>query len=173
MKAILRLLVVWCIKQKQLKISQSQLRISKVQEGWEKGFYAPEEVQTKLTENRDAIARAETEIGILREQMSNRGLSIFEVELLRQELKELRNRNLQDSTFDERVDLVAKLGIKILPSEDLKSRKISCRLNIVKENEEREQAGFAKVTFGGAEGTRTPDLLRAKEALSQLSYSPN
>ncbi len=25
---------------------------------------------------------------------------------------------------------------------------------------------------GGAEGTRTPDLLRAKEALSQLSYSP-
>jgi hypothetical protein len=25
---------------------------------------------------------------------------------------------------------------------------------------------------GGAEGIRTPDLLRAKEALSQLSYSP-
>ena len=25
---------------------------------------------------------------------------------------------------------------------------------------------------GGAEGTRTPDLLRAREALSQLSYSP-
>jgi hypothetical protein len=28
------------------------------------------------------------------------------------------------------------------------------------------------VPFGGAEGIRTPDLLRAKEALSQLSYSP-
>ena len=28
------------------------------------------------------------------------------------------------------------------------------------------------VTFGGAEGIRTPDLLRAREALSQLSYSP-
>jgi hypothetical protein len=28
------------------------------------------------------------------------------------------------------------------------------------------------VTPGGAEGTRTPDFLRAKEALSQLSYSP-
>ena len=25
---------------------------------------------------------------------------------------------------------------------------------------------------GGAEGTRTPDFLLAKEALSQLSYSP-
>ena len=28
------------------------------------------------------------------------------------------------------------------------------------------------VLSGGAEGTRTPDFLRAKEALSQLSYSP-
>lgn len=27
-------------------------------------------------------------------------------------------------------------------------------------------------TLGGAEGTRTPDFLLAKEALSQLSYSP-
>jgi hypothetical protein len=26
---------------------------------------------------------------------------------------------------------------------------------------------------GGAEGIRTPDLLLAKQALSQLSYSPN
>ena len=26
--------------------------------------------------------------------------------------------------------------------------------------------------FGGAEGTRTPDFFLAKEALSQLSYSP-
>ena len=29
-----------------------------------------------------------------------------------------------------------------------------------------------KETLGGAEGTRTPDFLRAREALSQLSYSP-
>jgi hypothetical protein len=29
-----------------------------------------------------------------------------------------------------------------------------------------------KVMIGGAEGIRTPDLLRAKEALSRLSYSP-
>ena len=29
-----------------------------------------------------------------------------------------------------------------------------------------------KVMIGGAEGTRTPDPLRAKQVLSQLSYSP-
>ena len=32
--------------------------------------------------------------------------------------------------------------------------------------------GSGVVTNGGAEGTRTPDFLLAKEALSQLSYSP-
>ena len=31
---------------------------------------------------------------------------------------------------------------------------------------------LSTVKFGGAEGIRTPDLLRAKQALSQLSYSP-
>ena len=31
---------------------------------------------------------------------------------------------------------------------------------------------FRPQIYGGAEGTRTPDFLRAREALSQLSYSP-
>ena len=160
------------IRLEQLKVSQARLRIIKIQEGWEKGFYTPEEVQIKLTEQREAVTRAESEIVRLRGQMADRGLSAIEAELLRQELKALRDRNLQESTFEERADLIAKLGIKILPSEDLKSRKIFCRLNLAEVNEEREQASFAKVTFGGAEGTRTPDFLLAKEALSQLSYSP-
>ena len=32
--------------------------------------------------------------------------------------------------------------------------------------------GFPAVTYGGDGGTRTPDLLSASEALSQLSYIP-
>ena len=88
--------------------------------------------------------------------MSNRGRSIFEAELMRQELRQLHAQNLQDSTFEERVDLVSRLGIRILPSENLKSERIYCWLNLVKENEERGQAGFAKMTFGGEGGTRTP-----------------
>ena len=43
------------IRLEQLKISQAELRISKVQEGWEKGFYSPEEAKIKLTEHREAI----------------------------------------------------------------------------------------------------------------------
>jgi hypothetical protein len=151
------------IRMEQLKISQAKLRVSKMQEGWEKGFYTPEEVQTKLTEHRQAIARAESEIERLHKQMANRGLSAIEAELLRQELKALRDRNLMKSTFEERTDLIAKLGIKVLPSEDLKSRKIFCRLNLAKVNDEREQTGFAKVMFGSAYRIRTGDLLLERE----------
>ena len=85
--------------------------------------------------------------------MANRSLSTVEAELLRQELKALRGRNLQESSFEEKADLVVKLGIKILPAEDLKSRKIFCRLNLAQVNREREQNGFAKVTFGGPQCT--------------------
>ena len=137
------------LRMEQFKISQAKLRVSKVQEGWEKGFYTPQEVQTKLTEHREVIAGAESEIGRLGEQMANRSLIGIEAELLRQELIALRARNLRESTFEERADLCAKLGIKILPSEDLKSRKIFCRLNLADVNSEREQTSFAKVTLGG------------------------
>ena len=96
--------------------------------------------------------------------MANSNLSAIEAELLRQELKALSDRNLLESTFEERVDLIAKLGIKILPAEDLKSRKILCQLNLAKANEERERASFAKVTFGGPFGT-VPELLFEKKGL--------
>ena len=112
-------------------------------------LYTPQEVQLKLTEHREAIARAESEIRRLREYMANRSFSAIEAELLRQELKALRDRNLWESTVEERADLVAKLGIRILPSKDLKSGKIPCRSNLAKVNEERGHARFAKVTFGG------------------------
>ena len=143
------------IRVEQLRISQAKLRVSKVQEGWEKGFYTAEEVQTKLTEHRESITKAESEIERLRRQMVNRGFSALEAELIRRELKALRDRNLLEATFEERADLVAKLGIKIRPSEDLKSRKISCRLSIAEVSDEKGQAGFAKVTFGGRYWTST------------------
>ncbi len=66
------------------------------------------------------------------DQMANTWISSLEAELLRRELNALRNRHLDEASFQERFDLIAKLGIKISPSEDLKSRKILCQLNIAK-----------------------------------------
>jgi len=147
------------IRLEQFKKSHAQVGISKVQDGWEKEFYTREEAQAKLSKHREAIARADSEIARLRHQIANRGLGSAEVEHLRQELKALCERNLCQSTFEEKVDLIAKLGLRVLPTEDLKSRKILCRLNINEVNGEREQDGFAKVTFGGAEGIRTIGII--------------
>jgi hypothetical protein len=138
------------IRLEQFKINEAKTRVSTVQAGWEKGFYPPAEVHTKLAEHREAIVMAESEIERLHAQMANKGLSAVEAELLWQELRELRDRNLQEATFEGKSDLIAKRGIKVLPSEFLKSRKILCRLNLVKTNNQgTEQTGFAKVTFGG------------------------
>ena len=67
---------------------------------------------------------------------------------MRQELSLFRNRNLNEATFDERVDLIARLGIQVYPSDDLKSRRIGCRLHIGNNKGEREQVGLAKEVFG-------------------------
>jgi hypothetical protein len=45
-------------------------------------------------------------------------------------------------------------------------------LNLTEANEEMEQVGFVKMTFGGAGGIRTPYLLTASQTFSQLNYSP-
>jgi hypothetical protein len=156
------------VRIEQLKVSQAKLRVSKVQEGWEKGFYTPEEMQAKLAEHRQAVARAETEIARLQKQIASKGLGALETELLRQELKALRDRNLMESAFEEKLDLIAKLGIKVLPSEDLKSRKILCRLNLAKMNDEKEQSGFAKVMLGRPYRIRTCDTLIKSQVLYQL-----
>jgi len=63
-----------------------------------------------------------------------------------------------------RAYLAAKLGIKVLPSEDLKSRRIFDRLNLAKVNEEMEQAGHVKVTFGRPYGA-VPEVLFEKKGL--------
>ncbi|MFC1961850.1 hypothetical protein ACFLWN_02250 [Chloroflexota bacterium] len=51
-------------------------------------------------------------------------------ESLRLELKSLQNRNVAEASFEERLDIVARLGIKVYPSEDLKSRRIKCSVDI-------------------------------------------
>ncbi|MBE0415000.1 MAG: hypothetical protein IBX36_00460 [Dehalococcoidia bacterium] len=136
------------IRLEQVKISQARIRIGKVHEGWEKGFYNPDDVRTRIAEHQGTIAKAEAEIKGLQDQMTNKDLSTIEAEL-REQLRILRDRNLREAAFEEKAELIAKLGLKVLPSEDLKTRKICCRLNLARVNKVREQDGFAKVTFGG------------------------
>ncbi len=137
----------------QLKIKQAEDKIRKVEEGFDGSIYSLEEAKKRKFDYQGVIEKATQEISCLHAQMEAQSFSRGDVESLRQEFKVLRERNLKEATFGERADLVAMLGIKVYPSEDLKSRRIICRLNLMKVDSEREQSDFAKVTFGGAEGT--------------------
>ncbi len=161
------------IRLHQLKIRQAEDKIRKVEEGFDGGLYSLEEARKKKLDYQDVIEREMREISRLQSQIEAQGFSRGDAEVLRQELMNLRERNLKEATFEERVDLVAMLGIKVFPAEDLKSRRIVCRLNLKKVVGEREQNDFAKVMFGGDRGIRTPNLCDANAALSQLSYTPN
>ena len=45
-----------------------------------------------------------------------------------EELRWLRDRNLDEATFEERIDLIARLGVAVYPSEELTTAKVTCRL---------------------------------------------
>ena len=160
------------VRMEQWKINQAKARIVKVQNGWENGLYIEEEARTKIAEHREAIIRSEAEIERIEANKANTSFGPADMDKLRLELKTLRDRNLNESTFEERAELIAMLGIKIMPSEDLTSRKVICRLNLLQGNSDNAITNFTKVTIGGAEGIRTPYLLNANQALSQMSYSP-
>ena len=81
---------------------------------------------------------------------------------------------LQNAVVDlHQRGIIARLGVKVIPSEDLKTRRIACRLNLDNGLKKGGENSLAKITFGGAEVGRTPYLFNAIESLSQLSYSPN
>ena len=54
----------------------------------------------------------------------------FDLDSLRQELLSLRYQNLEEASFEEKAELIARLGVKVIPSEDLKTWRIRRRLNL-------------------------------------------
>ena len=157
------------IGQQESKITNYLMKIWRVEEGFDGGLYTLEEAKIKKESYQQSIDKANTEIARLKSEI--RGFTQQEVEILRQELKVLRDRNLEEATFDERIDLVARLGLKVLPSEDLKSRRISCHLPLINNTGGREQVGVAKEVFGRPYRSRTCDTLIKSQVpiFSQIS----
>jgi len=94
------------------------------------------------------------------------------VEKLRLELKNLQDRNMSEASFEERLDLVARLGIIVYPSEDLKSRRIKCGLDIRGTQKTGEQEGFAKVVYGRPDASIANPEIESFFELSLIPASP-
>ncbi len=149
------------------KINNYQNKVRKVEEGFEGGLYTLEEAKLRKNKSLGAINAAQMEIDSLKRQNGN-SFTPDGIERLRLELKNLQDRNMAEASFEERLDLVGRLGIKVYPSEDLKSRQIKCGIDIRGIQKIGEQEGFAKVVYGRPYRSRTCDTLIKSQVLCQL-----
>ncbi len=116
------------VKLEQQRIALCQTKMAKVREGFEGGLYNLNEAKFKVDGYQDAIIKAEQEIkrliGVAGGQSSR-----INVEDLKKELERLARENLDKATFTEKRDIISKLGIRVYPSEDLKTMRIRCSLD--------------------------------------------
>jgi len=111
------------------KINTYRGKIRKVEEGFEGGLYTLEEAKLRKQKSLEASNAAQAEINTLKMQIGT-NFTTDGVKSLKLELKGFQNRNLKGANFEECLNLVAGLNIKVYPSEDLKSRRIKCGINI-------------------------------------------
>ena len=138
------------IRLEENKIKQSNQRLSRIQDGWEKGVYSDAELGIKVKELRQTIASAEQEIEHINDMYMREN---FNPESVRKDLLSLRSQNLEYASFEDKQELIARLGVTVVPSEDLKTRRISCRLNLNDDLKKGVENGLTKVTFGGLQRT--------------------
>jgi hypothetical protein len=115
------------VKLERQKILQAQTKITKVREGFEGGLYNLEEAKSRVDGYLSLVAKAQQEIKRLNE-LAGEGKPAVNIDKLRKELEGLSKENLDKATFAEKRDIIIKLGIRIYPSEDLKTVKIRCSL---------------------------------------------
>jgi len=135
------------IRLEENKIKQANQKLSRIQDGWGKGIYSDAELGTKVKELRQIIASAEQEIERINVTYMTEN---FNPDPIRNDLLSLRSQNLENATFEDKQELIARLGVTVIPSEDLKTLRISCRLNLNDDLKKGVENSLAKVTFGGA-----------------------
>jgi site-specific DNA recombinase len=120
------------IRLEQFRKRQAEAKITRTQEDQlaETSLFTRQEAASKIEELRKVIEKADGEIVRLQSiaQVAKQSQEI--VEATKKALERLRDINLKTASFDEKAELVAKLGIKIYPSEDITYIRIFCGLNV-------------------------------------------
>ena len=116
------------IKLEEQKVILVQAKIGKVREGFEGGLYNLEEAKSKIQSYQEVIEKAEQRILELNGSAGNEKPAI-NIEELEKELRRLADCNLENATFTEKRDVLSKLGIRVYPTEDLKTMRVRCTLN--------------------------------------------
>jgi len=108
------------IQAQQQIMERAQAKIRRIQDGYEADppLYTAEEAEERIRMHRNTIARAQAEMERLQQFAQQQAVGQTSKEEVRRVLETLRDANLENATFAEKQDLIAKLGIKVYPSED-------------------------------------------------------
>ena len=77
---------------------------------------------------------------------------------MREELKALRDRKLDEATFEDKLEIVSKLGIKVYPAEDLKSMRVACQLNLEQAHQDGQSGKTANADLVRSQADGEPEL---------------
>jgi len=127
------------------RISQAHARIAKIREGFEGGIYSLEDAKRRIADQQATITKSEEAKQLLEARRGGQPSTAGDLEAVKRELKALRDSNLEKTAFDEKLDILARLGVKVYPSEDLKAMRVVCQLNL---NPEEYQADCGSTKSG-------------------------
>lgn len=120
------------IRLEQFHIREAERKIAKIQDDQlaDTPVFTRQEAAGKVEELRQVIERANSEIARLYSiaQMAKQSQETLETTKIA--LEKPREANLESAPFNEKAELVAKLGINIYPCEDLTNIRIFCGLNV-------------------------------------------
>ena len=133
------------IRLQQFKKAQAESKIVKVQEGFEGGIYSLDQAKKRIAELQSTLAKADKEMQRLQRSVKTPPSDVSDIAALREELRSLRDRNLDEATFAEKLEVICGLGIKVYPSEDLKSMRVACQLNLDHVDPAQEVAGRQRI----------------------------
>ncbi|HXY74936.1 MAG TPA: hypothetical protein VEH58_06395, partial [Dehalococcoidales bacterium] len=129
------------------RVELLQTKITRVQSGYEEGIYSTADARNRINVFQHTITLAQAEINKLEHQSENSNCTI--VENFRQELQSLRENNLNNATFEEKLNLIRLLNIRVYPSEDLKTVRIKTGFDLGPDNtgSDNDQNHCGKVIF--------------------------
>ncbi len=117
------------------QIDQAEAKIRRVHEGYESDppVYTAKEVDERIKAFRTFIYRTEKEKQRLENIMEQQVTGQNTVEMLRRSLEEVRNENLENASYEDKRELIARLGIVVYPSEDHKIVRITSKLPMLQD----------------------------------------
>jgi site-specific DNA recombinase len=153
------------------ELNDMKIKLSKLYDALETDKLSLDDLAPRIKE----IRSQQDELGktrlLLEAEKATRVVKHVDVETVKAYARDLQ-RLLGEADFLESKAFLRSFVKRI--EIDGGSAKVHYILPMPPDGKMRESLGvLPMVTFGGAEGIRTPDLLLAKQALSRLSYSPN